>query len=57
MALNNFFKKILGNKAQRDLREIEPIIEKIQAVYPEIKSLSNDDLRARTASLKERIQE
>jgi preprotein translocase subunit SecA len=56
MALNNFFKKILGNKAQRDLREIEPIIEKIQAVYPEIKSLSNDDLRARTASLKERIQ-
>jgi len=57
MALNNFFKKILGNKAQRDLREIEPIVEKIQAVYPEIKSLSNDDLRARTASLKERIQE
>jgi preprotein translocase subunit SecA len=57
MALNNFFKKILGNKAQRDLREIEPIVEKIQAVYPEIKSLSNDELRARTASLKERIQE
>ncbi|MBP7151950.1 MAG: preprotein translocase subunit SecA [Paludibacteraceae bacterium] len=57
MALNNFLKKILGNKAQRDLKEIEPIVEKIQAVYPEIKSLSNDDLRARTADLKERIQE
>jgi len=57
MALNNFLKKILGNKAQRDLKEIEPIIEKIQAVYPEIKSLSNDDLRARTVALKERIQE
>jgi len=57
MALNNFLKKILGNKAQRDLKEIEPIVEKIQAVYPEIKSLSNDDLRARTVALKERIQE
>jgi len=57
MALNNFLKKILGNKAQRDLKEIEPIVEKIQSVYPEIKSLSNDDLRDRTVALKERIQE
>ncbi|HOL00209.1 MAG TPA: preprotein translocase subunit SecA [Paludibacteraceae bacterium] len=57
MALNNILKKILGNKSERDLNEIAPIIEKIQNVYPEIKALSNDDLRARSQALKARINE
>jgi preprotein translocase subunit SecA len=57
MAFNDFLKKILGNKAQRDLKEISPIVDRIKAVYEEIKKLSNDELRDRTELLKKRIQE
>jgi preprotein translocase subunit SecA len=57
MTLNDFLGKILGNKSQRDLKEISPSIEKIKKVYEEIKTLSNDELRAHTDKLKIRIQE
>ena len=57
MAFNDFLRKILGNKAQRDLKEITPFVDKIKAVYDEISKLSNDELRARTEALKIRIQE
>ncbi len=57
MGFNDFLKKVLGNKAQRDLKEITPFVEKIKVAYEEIKKLSNDELRARTETLKSRIQE
>ena len=57
MGFNDFLKKILGNKAQRDLKEISPFVDKIKAVYEEIVKLSNDELRARTESLKAQIQD
>ena len=52
MGFNEFLSKIFGNKAERDLKEIKPIVEKIKAVYPSISKLSNDELRARTATLR-----
>jgi preprotein translocase subunit SecA len=57
MGFNDFLGKILGNKSQRDLKEITPYVDKIKAVYSEIASLSNDDLRARTETIKIRIQD
>ena len=57
MGFNDFLKKIIGNKAQRDMKEILPDVEKIKAVYEEIKLLSNDELRARTELLKVKIQD
>jgi len=57
MGFNDFLKKILGNKAQRDLKEITPFVDAIKAVYDEIKNLSNDELRNRTELLKTRIQD
>ena len=57
MGFNDFLGKLLGNKAQRDLKEITPFVDKIKAVYEEIKSLNNDELRDRTEKLKIRIQE
>ena len=57
MGFNDFLGKILGNKGQRDLKEITPFVDKIKAVYEEIKSLSNDELRAHTEILKTRIQD
>jgi len=57
MGFNDFLGKILGSKGQRDLKEITPFVDKIKAVYEGIKTLSNDELRERTETLKTRIQE
>ncbi len=57
MGLNDFLSKLFGNKAQRDIREIEPYVRKIQSVYPSIEKLSNDELRARTVAIRERVQQ
>ena len=45
MSLTTFLNKIFGNKSQRDLREIQPIVNKIKALAPEMEGLSNDGLR------------
>ena len=51
----SFLKNIFGGKSERDIREIMPIVNKIHAAYEIIKSLSNDDLRAKTTEFKEKI--
>ena len=57
MGFNEVLSKMFGNKAQRDLREIMPIVEKIKLAYEDISKLSNDEVRQRTATIKQRIQE
>ena len=57
MGFNEFMTKLFGNKSQRDLKEITPYVEKVKAVYPSIKALSNDELRAKTEEIKQRIQD
>ncbi len=57
MALGDLLKKFMGNKAQRDMKEISPEVEKIKAAYENIKTLSNDELRERTEILKAKIQD
>jgi len=44
----DFLKKIFGTKADRDYKELLPILKKIQNAYETIKNLSNDELRAKT---------
>ena len=57
MGFNEFMTKLFGNKSQRDLKEITPYVDKIKAVYPSIQKLSNDELRAKTDEIKQRIQD
>ncbi|MCC8171920.1 MAG: preprotein translocase subunit SecA [Parabacteroides sp.] len=57
MGFNEFMTKLFGNKSQRDLKEIQPYVDKIKAVYPSIEKLSNDELRAKTDEIKQRIQD
>jgi len=57
MGFNDILAKLFGNKSQRDLKEIDPYVKKILAVYPNIEHLSNDELRARTQELMNYIQE
>ncbi len=47
--------KLFGNKSQKDMRAIMPYVEKIKAAYADIDTLSNDDLRARSAALMAKI--
>jgi len=55
MGFNDFLSKMFGNKAQRDLREISPYVEKVKAVYPSITELTNDELRANSQRIKQKI--
>jgi len=51
------FKKIMGSKADRDLKSVKPYLQKIKEAYEKISTLSNDDLRAKTVEFRERIAE
>ncbi len=56
MAFSSFLSKIFGNKSQRDLREIQPILDKIKAEIPKLTSLSNDELRGVITNVREDIK-
>ena len=53
MPANNFLRKIFGSKADRDYRAVKPTLDKILRKYEEIDKLSNDELRARSAALRD----
>ena len=48
---------MFGNKSSRDMRLIQPIVEKVKAVYPEIEALDNDALRAKTKEIQRYVQD
>ena len=56
MSFLEIITKIFGNKAQKDMRAIQPIVEQIKAAYETIDALSNDDLRARSQALMDKVQ-
>ena len=55
MGFNEFLSSIFGNKSTRDMKEIQPWVDKIKAAYPEVEKLDNDGLRAKTQELKQYI--
>ena len=55
MSLNSFLSKIFGNKSQRDLKEIKPTIDKINAIGPTLKDLTNDELRGKIQTVRDDI--
>lgn len=55
MSLNSFLSKIFGNKSQRDLKEIKPTIDKINAIGPTLKGLTNDELRGKIQTVRDDI--
>ena len=56
MDINKLLSKIFGNKSTRDMKEIQPWVEKIKKAEPAIQALDNDVLRAKTQELKNAIQ-
>ena len=56
MDINKFLSKLFGNKSTRDMKLIQPWVEKVKAAYPTIQALDNDGLRAKTKELQDKIQ-
>ena len=52
----NFLTKLFGTKADRDMKELQPLLKKTLAAYETIKDLSIDDLRHKTVEFREKIR-
>ncbi|HJS23156.1 MAG TPA: preprotein translocase subunit SecA [Pyrinomonadaceae bacterium] len=57
MSFDKFLTKVFGSSNQRFLKSIQPLVEKINSLEPSTQALSDDELRSRTAILKERVQQ
>jgi len=56
MNFNKFLKSLFGDKSSRDMKLIQPFVEKVKAAYPEIAKLNNDELRQRTQEIRQKVQ-
>lgn len=55
--VSGLLKMFMGSKADKDRKLVEPYVIKIKNIYPQIETLTNDELRARSAALKVAIAE
>src|ERR1700710_854207 len=52
-----FISKLFGSKSDRDVKSIQPIVEKIKDEFSKLDGISNDELRAKTIAFKETIKQ
>ena len=57
MNFNKFLRSLFGDKSSRDMKLIQPLVEKVKAVYPEVQKLDNDQLRQRTKEIQRQVQD
>ena len=51
-----FLKNILGSKSDKDLKDLYPMVDKINSEFDKLKNISDDELRNKTFEFKEIIQ-
>lgn len=56
MNYNKILTSLFGNKSNRDMKLIQPQVEKVKEAYPDIEKLSNDNLRAKSKEIREHVQ-
>ena len=56
MSFTDVFKKIFGTKADRDMKQIRPMLDKVLVAYEAVDKLTDDELREKCQSLKDLIQ-
>lgn len=54
--LNSVLKVFVGDKAKKDVKELQPIIDKIHSFEKELANLSNDEIRNKTLSFKAQLK-
>ena len=57
MNFNKILRSLFGDKSTRDMKLIQPLVEKVKAAYPEIQKLNNDQLRQRTKDIQHQVQD
>ncbi len=55
MNMFDFLKKVFGTKSAKDVKNLESKVEEINTIYKTLSSLSHDDLRARSAGIKVKL--
>ncbi len=55
--LSSFISTVFGSKSQRDIKEISPLVEKINEEFAKLSDISHDELRARTIEFRQRIKD
>ncbi|MAN29045.1 MULTISPECIES: preprotein translocase subunit SecA [Mesonia] len=55
--LDSVLKVFIGDKSEKDVKAIQPIVDKIKAAEKELTNLSLDELRSKTVAFKEKIKE
>ncbi len=53
--IKEIFGAIFGSQNERDIKKIRPVVNKINALEPEIEKLSNEELKAKSLEFKERL--
>ena len=57
MNFSKILKSLFGDKSSRDMKLIQPLVEKVKAVYPVVEKLDNDQLRSRTSEIRQQVQD
>ena len=56
MNFTKILKSLFGDKSSRDMKLIQPFVEKVKAQTPKVEALDNDALRARTQEIRKQVQ-
>ena len=54
--LAKLFKAFVGDKSASDIKEVQPVVDRVKEIEPSLEGLSPDELRAQSAELRARIQ-
>ncbi|MBR4897923.1 MAG: preprotein translocase subunit SecA [Prevotella sp.] len=57
MNFNKILKSLFGDKSSRDMKLIQPFVEKVKQAYPAVQQMSNDQLRERTQQIRQQVQQ
>jgi preprotein translocase subunit SecA len=52
-----FLKKLLGTKSEKDIKQIQPLVDKTKSIYSTLSTISNEELRERVVSMKKKIKD
>ena len=52
----NALTKVFGSKNERELKRLQPLVERINALEKEVQAMSDEQLKAQTPKFKERIE-
>ena len=57
MNFNKILKSLFGDKSTRDMKLIQPLVEKVKAMTPQVEQMDNDTLRQRTKEIRQQVQD